>query len=115
MLKADLTLKGYSGERVVICPRCGSDYMHHQEVIRWDRSEDATIERYTFAGSERTEVKAVPEATGNPSSRRGGLIVSFSCEGCGSGAEGDRLEMVISQHKGQTEIEWRFDPRRSKD
>lgn len=105
-------LRSYGSTDLLVCPRCGFDHMHHGEVERWDRDEDAKSSRYTRAASDATEVKAVSEGeSANPSDRRGGLIISFECEGCGGGAAGDRIELCIAQHKGQTEMEWRFHPK----
>jgi hypothetical protein len=38
---------------------------------------------------------------GNPSARRGAVVIEFSCEGCGHHS---LLEMA--QHKGQTLVRW---------
>lgn len=47
----------------------------------------------------------------NPSSRRDGLVISFTCEQCSRDDPGDVIELTIAQHKGSTEIGWRFSPR----
>lgn len=106
-------LRDYGSTDLLVCPRCGFDHMHHQEVERWDRSEDARIETHILAGYGHAQVQVEEESGRNPSSRRSGLIIRFECEGCGGGPD-DRIELSIAQHKGQTEIEWRFDPRPAK-
>ncbi len=89
---------------LLICPRCGSDTLHHQGVTSFDRAEDASrvVKTTVFAGN----VKADPAAAnaGNPSSRRDGIVIDFSCEQCGEAS----LQLTIGQHKGSTEIGWRF-------
>ena len=82
----------------VLCPRCGFFYLHQEAVEVWNREEDKDVE-----GIRITEGGQVAKATGdNPSDRRSGVSIAFSCEGC----PGD-VELVIYQHKGQTFIEWR--------
>lgn len=86
------------------CPRCDSAYLHHEGVTVYDRKEDArSVIETTVRGG---KVSVVPSAPGvdNPSSRRDGIAVLFSCEGCGD----DPIEMTIAQHKGTTEIGWRY-------
>lgn len=41
----------------------------------------------------------------NPSPRRQGLLIEFSCETCGMGKQ-HRHILQIYQHKGQTYVEW---------
>lgn len=52
------------------------------------------------------------ENSGNPSSRRSGLCISFAREVC-KGIDDNVLELTISQHKGTTEIGWRYSPKSS--
>lgn len=108
------------GAADLLCPRCGADNLHHIGVTFYERGEDdATVLRITQSlqvyGEDRptsTTTEVVPAArSGNPSSRRSGIAIRFYCEQCGGGEEGKRLELTIAQHKGSTEIGWRFDPR----
>lgn len=90
----------------IVCPRCGSCYLHHGRVIVFDRDrEDAeTVNRVTIHnGLAATHV--VPSSGRNPSSRRGGVVIEFDCEGCGPG-----IELTLAQHKGNTAIAWRLSP-----
>ena len=90
------------------CPRCGFDYLRQAAIEVWSRGEDEEIEgvRITVDGS-------TVKATGrNPSPRRDGVSIAFSCEGrsCdedGNLDESSAGEVVIFQHKRQTYIEWR--------
>lgn len=108
------------GSADLLCPRCGADNLHHVGVVMYERGEDdpdvlrvtQTLKRY---GEERVTTAAseiVPsDRSGNPSSRRSGLAVQFECEQCGGGTDEDRIELTIGQHKGSTEIGWRFTPK----
>ncbi len=86
------------------CPRCGSANLHHTGVTVFDRAEDrpTVVETTVSAG----KVKVDPASIGamNPSARRDGLAIRFDCEGCGE----DPIELTIAQHKGSTEIGWRY-------
>jgi hypothetical protein len=72
----------------------------------YDREEDAKVSQVTridgvsFAGSMLTN-----ESADNPSPRRHGIAIAFYCEGCG-----DNIELTLSQHKGETLVDWRFTP-----
>ena len=99
------------GAADLLCPRCGADNLHHIGVTFYERGEDDEKLRRLqhFPPSLKTEV--VPShGSGNPSSRRDGLAVRFWCEGCGGQAEDDVIELTIAQHKGSTEIGWRYTP-----
>jgi predicted RNA-binding Zn-ribbon protein involved in translation (DUF1610 family) len=89
---------------LLICPRCGSDTLHHERVTSFDRAEDASqvVKTAVFAGN--VSVDPAASNTGNPSSRRDGIVIDFTCEQCGNAP----LQLTIGQHKGSTEIGWRF-------
>jgi hypothetical protein len=97
------------GASDLLCPRCGADYLHHNRVTTYDRSEDAPqVIETTFAGG-KVSIDTSSAGLDNPSKRRDGLIIEFSCEICGEAP----IQLYIAQHKGATEIGWRFDPKRS--
>ena len=98
---------GYGLGPALICPRCGSDYLHSGAVKVYDREEDAAETSVTTVnyGLAATHVVESSKA-GNPSSRRQGVAVAFECEEC----EGP-LELLIAQHKGGTFVTWRYAPR----
>ena len=93
----------------IVCPNCGNGYLHHESVGIWDRGEDAVNGKillisgigdwnnkplsFTFADEN--------EMTWNPSPRRGGIRIQFSCECCSAVPV-----LAIYQHKGCTNIEW---------
>jgi hypothetical protein len=84
------------------CPSCGGEYLHHQKVTTYARHEDAehvlmtTAHKYT-ATTEHVE----NDTSGNPSSRRDGIVVTFECEHCGVPSA-----LAIAQHKGSTLVYW---------
>ncbi|MBY3119935.1 hypothetical protein [Rhizobium laguerreae] len=95
------------------CPRCDSTYLHQKYVDIFGRGEDekvvthinvTNIEGDAAVSSARKDREHVR----NPSSRRDGLVIGFWCEGCGGGDAERVLELTVAQHKGCTEIGWRF-------
>ncbi|MDE4619650.1 hypothetical protein [Sinorhizobium meliloti] len=91
------------------CPNCGGSHLHHIKVAVYDRSEDAAQVTKTVVANGRASMDKVDSlSSGNPSTRRDGIVVSFECETCPAGKDGP-LELTIAQHKGSTEIGWRFD------
>jgi hypothetical protein len=92
------------------CPRCAGPNLHHLGVTVFDRAEDAPVVIRTLVEGGKSKTDVVPNGdSGNPSSRRDGLAILFSCEGCG-GDLADPIELMIAQHKGSTEIAWRYRP-----
>ncbi len=82
------------------CPKCKGNYLHHEKVEVFDRHEDKTDGLHVVVGDQ--DVYVDKDLTGNPSARRHGLKIHFSCESC------DALPVLsISQHKGQTYIDLR--------
>ena len=115
MMKTDLVSMYSAGEVSILrCPRCNSDYMHQEETVIFCRGEDDDdVFRVHEAGG-KVEIATVPSrGSGNPSSRRQGLAIRMRCEGCSIDEDpDDRIELTIAQHKGNTEIAWRFTPMR---
>lgn len=83
-----------SGDANPKCPSCGSPNLHHGKVEVFECAEDQPGLHVTVDG-----LQAVVDADmrGNPSSRRHGLVVHFSCEQCPAA-----LRLTIAQHKGST-------------
>ena len=90
-------------DRPLLCPRCGGEYLHHECVTVFNRSEDneETVVTEVSAAMTITKLQASNEAR-NPSSRRDGLAILFWCEYCPF-----RHELTIAQHKGRTFVDWR--------
>ena len=84
------------------CPACGNANLHHGEVTVFTRREDAEKVLVTIAnGTYGQTTTAVTNGKGNPSSRRDGLTIQFTCEHCNV-----EPVLTIAQHKGATFIEW---------
>jgi hypothetical protein len=88
----------------LLCPRCGSEYLHHGRVTVFDRGEDDEATVVTTVKGGLTATHLLPSCRcGNPSGRRDGVAIAFYCEQCG-----DAIELTIAQHKGCTYLAWRF-------
>ena len=87
---------GYGSE--LKCPSCGFNYLNHQRVEVFERSEDE--EKGLHVSVENKNVTTDTNLSDNPSSRRHGLKIHFSCEGCEA-----KPVLSISQHKGNTWVD----------
>ena len=86
---------------ILICPLCGGNYLHHESIDVFERKEDDKEGLHsTISGSGVNII--YDKRSANPSRRRNGLRIKFSCENCQS----DIPNLIISQHKGQTIIKW---------
>ena len=86
----------------LICPKCGDAHLHHGNVHVYTRIEDGAQTVHTRVEGFHTTTAAVDSNTVlNPSGRRGGIRITFWCEGCG-----EESDMTIAQHKGVTLINW---------
>jgi hypothetical protein len=102
--ESQVTVQTDYGDTRLLCPRCGDDYLHHGRVEVFARTEDATGVHTTV---EAETVRVDRDLTGNPSGRRHGVTIAFSCEGCPDDPD---LLLTIAQHKGQTFLAWRRAP-----
>lgn len=88
------------------CPVCDFYYMHQEKLDIHFRPEDAkNLPGYHV---NRDGIKA-PAELPNPSFRRDGLVITFSCEQCSSTEnpkENFYVCLAILQHKGNTFFEW---------
>jgi len=109
--KIDLDPRVSQDESELRCPRCGSINLHHTGVTIFDREEDDDpLVRIKAVGrSVTTEIVPATDAS-NPSTRRHGLAIQFKCENCNWKDEPDVIELTVAQHKGSTNLGWRFDP-----
>ncbi len=85
--------EGLGGE--LKCPSCGGNYLHHEKVEIFERFEDA--EKGLHVKIENSVATTDTNLEGNPSARRDGITIEFSCESCKA-----RPELSILQHKGNT-------------
>lgn len=94
------------------CPRCDGSYLHQNGVTIYERGEDAPVlTKIAVSGDASVKVEAVPSVgSGTPSNRRQGLAVNFACENCNFNDPSVVIELTIAQHKGNTEMGWRFTP-----
>jgi len=85
---------------VLECPACAGPWLHHGWVEVFERPrEDA--EDGLHVSVRGMQAKISTDIRDNPSSRRDGLLVSFSCEWCCA-----QLVLHLVQHKGQTLLIW---------
>lgn len=84
-------------ELVLLCPGCKSINLHQGEVEIFDRSEDSVSGLHTTANV--GDVKIDADMSKNPSSRRDGMRIHFTCEYCDA-----KAVLTIVQHKGSTLI-----------
>jgi predicted GIY-YIG superfamily endonuclease len=88
---------------VLLCPNCGYYFTHTSNVEVYDRrTEDGYCWRHVVSG---TKVKSSVDGRDNPSPRREGIRIYFSCESCHADDGSNYpppFELLIYQHKGQT-------------
>ena len=94
----DLFANGYAAE--LVCPSCGNNYLHHEQVEMFDCGEDAKHGLHVTVGGGYVTTDTSLE--GNPSARRHGLKIQFECEGCEA-----KPTMSIYQHKGNTYFDFK--------
>ena len=88
----------------LICPSCGGDSLHQIKVDVFERDEDEKKVLHAQVGKSKI-VKSIVVSnyiSGNPSLRRQGLTISFSCETCEY-----EPKLDFAQHKGVTLVTWR--------
>ncbi len=95
----------------LICPRCGGTHLIHTGVTIYDRKEDEDeVTKIEVRNVLISKTKVSNSVSGNPSGRRDGLAIQFYCEECSPDRANDVIELTIAQHKGSTEMAWRFSP-----
>lgn len=82
-------------EAALVCPSCGHAFLLHERIEIFDRAEDESHGIHLTVFHRRATFDTSLE--GNPSSRRHGLKIRFSCETCVA-----QPVLSISQHKGVT-------------
>lgn len=83
----------------VSCAHCGEDYIHQNGLIWFQRGEDdGKGDAYYVEWGRAGKLTFDNAFSANPSRRRHGMLVTFSCELCGGSTS-----VVFSQHKGITE------------
>ena len=87
-------------EHVLCCPTCRGTYLHHMDVTVYVRPVEDGPDHRIHVYPDGTHAKW--DGGRNPSDRRGGVGVYFSCEECGA-----FLQLTLAQHKGETFVRWR--------
>ncbi len=96
----------------LVCPLCENKYLRQGATSVYQRVEDEAACTLTVVDGFSTEVNARATNAGNPSARRQGLTIQFTCETSGDPKHPDTtLELCIAQHKGMTEVYWRHEAR----
>jgi len=90
---------------VLQCPNCGSEYLHQEQIRVYTRElEDKPTSVLAICAqsgvTEKLYINGDIPPLGNPSRRRDGIRIFFSCEGCDAS-----VHLTIAQHKGNTNIE----------
>jgi hypothetical protein len=101
---------------VLLCPGCEEAYLHQGAVTAYNRGEDASHTRVTMVSDTGYSDHLIPsDQCDNPSSRRDGIVIVFTCETCHERGLNDEpalfetpLELTIAQHKGCTQLGWRL-------
>ena len=87
---------------ILICPNCSGENLHQERVTAYFRHEDSDVGMVAEVDRDTVRADANGDClTGNPSSRRDGMVISFSCESCNV-----MPSLAIIQHKGVTNFEW---------
>ncbi|MCC6596912.1 MAG: hypothetical protein IT477_10430 [Rhodanobacteraceae bacterium] len=95
-------LPEFDDGEVLLCPGCHETYLHQEKIEVFDCPEDQVGIRVVV---ENQTVLTDKKVDHNPSQRRQGLLIHFSCEHCSH-----RPTMAIWQHKGQTFMSFEADP-----
>ena len=90
----------------LLCEECGGEYLHQEKIEIFERSEDSShgLKVTTQNNGQCVLSQSMAE---NPSPRRQGVRIIFSCEFCPSDGDpcvGGKLTTVLEiiQHKGGT-------------
>lgn len=93
---------------ILLCPICESEYLHQIHVHVFNRKSESskdqkitTIENTGGDESVLEHLPAHPLPPKNPSHRRQGLSIDFTCEDCHAPSR-----LHIYQYKGTSHIEW---------
>ena len=89
--------EGFGAE--LLCPSCGNNYLRHGKVEVFECGEDAKHGVHVTVADGKATMDTSLE--GNPSARRHGMTIAFSCEGCKA-----TPVLSIKQHKGNTYIDF---------
>ena len=102
---------GISDEHVsLVCPTCRDVFLHQGKVEVFQRREDSESGIRAVIDNEKILSLSTTEQDGNPSGRRDGIRIWFSCEMCDYDREpmtyDSKRSLSVFQHKGTTYLEW---------
>lgn len=86
----------FGGYILLKCPSCQGNNVCHTAIEIFDREEDKDGLHVVV---DKAGVRTDTNMKGNPSTRRHGLRIVFSCETCPA-----LTALTIAQHKGETEV-----------
>lgn len=88
---------------VLRCPHCGDQWTHIDRVEAAARREDGPFTNITVDGTTGQVGTEGAAAVGTDVGigRRHRIVLVGDCETCGA-----TLELIFTQHKGQTLVEW---------
>jgi hypothetical protein len=89
------------GDGTLQCPNCGERNLHHDLISVFSRAWDDADTLTTIVEINGLVHQEMNRGI-NPSSRRSGLAIRFSCEHCDLAGE-----LTLEQHKGTTYLKWR--------
>ena len=87
--------EGYGAD--LECPSCKGNNLHHEKVEIFERGEDQPTGLHVSVENGKSITDT--DLTGNPSNRRHGLSIHFSCEHCEA-----KPVLTVVQHKGSTYV-----------
>jgi len=98
------------GSSLLACPHCLYDYTHQEKVEVFIRDgDDYQVPGIKTTINNQITTVSKDDMKTNPSTRRDGIRIYYSCESChaydevyGSGSNPPLFELLIYQHKGQT-------------
>ena len=85
---------------ILKCPKCDFNHMTQIKTRTFFRDHE-TSKSGVFASVTRGNVVVANGQNSNPSQHRDGILITLICEECG-----ERHNLAIVQHKGQTMIYW---------
>ena len=94
-----MILKFSESNTELLCPSCGSIFLHHDKVEIFECREDERYGIHVVVSNGKATIDTSLE--GNPSYRRHGLKIYFWCEECGA-----KPILSANQHKGSTLIDF---------
>lgn len=91
---------GTNNEQVLCCPKCGGEFLRHFRTVVCEPSREDSDEG-TEAVINSVGLTCAHRITKNPSPRRNGIRIFFSCENCGA-----TPQLLLAQDKGNSLLWW---------